>query len=51
MSCIGIAGDGALLEDLPHALLDRRDEVARDHAADDGIDELEAGAALHGLDP
>ena len=32
------------------ALLDRGDELAGDHAADDRVDELEAGAALERLD-
>ena len=39
-----------LLHRLVHALLDRGDELARDGAADDRVDELEAGAALERLD-
>ena len=36
-----VAGDDALLHRLFHALLDRRDEPGRDHAALDRVDELE----------
>ena len=38
-----IAGDGAGAHRLAHALLDRRDEAARDHAALDRVHELEPG--------
>ena len=40
----------AVLLGLGDALLDRGDEVARDHAADDRVDELDARAALVRLD-
>ena len=39
-----VAGDGALLHRLEHALLDRGDEAVRDHAALDRVDELELAA-------
>ena len=39
------AGDRALGQHLAHAFLDGRDELARDRAADDVVDELEARAA------
>src|SRR5687768_6578660 len=39
-----------MLHRLADALLDRRDELPGDHAADDLVDELEAGAALGRLD-
>ena len=44
------ARDGAFGQHLPHAFLDGRDELARDHAADHVVDELEARAALERLD-
>ena len=46
----GEAERAAVLLGLDDALLDRGDEVARDHAADDRVDELVAGAALLRLD-
>ena len=45
-----IAGEHARLHRLAHALLDRRDERARDHAALDLVDELEALADRQRLD-
>src|SRR5215467_2736491 len=39
-----IARDDALLHLGPDALLNRRDELARDHATDDLVDELETAA-------
>ena len=45
-----VAGDRALGQHLAHALLDRRDELARDRAALDLVDELEARAARQRLD-
>ena len=45
-----VAGEEALDHGRAHALLDRRDEVARDGAADDLVDELEALAARQGRD-
>ena len=42
--------DAALLHRLVHALLDRRDELPRDRAADDLVLELEADASLQRLD-
>src|SRR5688572_15331213 len=49
----GVAGEQAPRQQLPHALLDRGDEVPWDDAADDRILELEALAAREGreLDP
>ena len=44
------AGDDAVGERLPHALLDRRHEGAGDGAALDDIDEFEAGTAFQRLD-
>ena len=41
-----VAGDGAVLHRLAHALLDRRDEARRDDAALDLVDELEASPPL-----
>ena len=46
-----VAAEVALLERLDHALLDRRDERARNGAAHHLVDELEAAAARQGLDP
>src|SRR5262249_57137812 len=46
----GVAGERPLDHRLADALLDRRDEVARDHPADDLVDELEAGASRQRLD-
>ena len=45
-----IPRDVPLLHGFAHALLDRGDEVARDHPADDLVDELEAFAARQRLD-
>ena len=45
-----IAGDDAVVERLAHALLHRRDEHRRDHAALHLVDELEAAAARERLD-
>jgi hypothetical protein len=45
-----IAGDGAFVQHLAHALLDGRDELVRDAAADGLVDELEARALLARLD-
>src|SRR5208283_5098932 len=45
-----IAGEKSLDQRVAHAFLDRRNEVARDHAADDVVNELEALAARHRLD-
>ena len=42
MSCKRIAGDGAALQHLAHALLDGGNELAGNGAADDVVDELEA---------
>src|SRR5688572_3218635 len=39
----------ALVHCLQDSLLDRGDELARDGAADDGVDELEAAAAGDGI--
>ena len=47
----GEAEHAAVLHRLGDALLDRGDELARDRAADDLVDELEAAAALERLDP
>ena len=47
----GEAEHAAVLHRLVDALLDRGDELAGDRAADDLVDELEAGAALERLDP
>ena len=46
-----VARELALAQRLDDALLDGRDERPRDRAADDLVDELEAVAALQGLDP
>ena len=46
----GIAGEDALVQRLAHALLDRGNVLARDDAADDLVDELEAAAARQRLD-
>ena len=45
-----VAGHRAVLHRLQHALLDRRDEAGRDHAALDRVDELEAVAVGQRLD-
>ncbi len=45
-----VAGEDPALHAVAHALLDRRDEVARDGAAEDVVDELEAAAARERLD-
>src|ERR1700737_1857056 len=45
------AGDEAVLEDVAHAFLDRRDELAGDRAALHGVDELETLAARQRLHP
>src|SRR5882762_6206910 len=45
-----IAGDYPLLHAVADALLDGGDEVARDRAAEDVVDEFEPAPALHGLD-
>ena len=50
MSCSVEAGDRAFGQHLAHAFLDGRDELARDRAAHDVVDELEARAALERLD-
>ena len=50
-SSSGIARDRALDEHLVDAFLDRGDVLARNRAADDFVDELEAGAARQRLDP
>ena len=42
----GVAGEHAFGEGLAHALLDGRDVLVRDRAADDGVHELEPRAAL-----
>ncbi len=47
----GEAERAAVLLGLDDALFDRGDEVARDHAADDRVDELVAAAAFLRLDP
>ena len=47
----GEAEDAAGGHGLGDALLDRGDELAGDRAADDLVDELEAGAAVERLDP
>ena len=44
-----VAGEDALGQRLAHALLDRRNELPRHDAADDLVDELEAGAARQRL--
>ena len=46
-----VTGDHAVFQPLAHALFDRRHEDAGNDAALDRIDELEAGAASHRLDP
>jgi hypothetical protein len=45
-----VAGQHAVGQRVFDALLDRRDELARHHAALDGVDELEALARLLRLD-
>src|SRR5271155_4163302 len=45
-----IAGQESVGQSVAHAFFDRRNEVARDDAADDVVDELEALAARHRLD-
>ncbi len=45
-----VAGDRAAGQHLAHALFHRRDELPRDDAALDRVDELEAGAARERLD-
>ena len=45
------AGHRAVGQRLADALLDRRDELARNGAADDLVDELEASATFERLDP
>ena len=45
-----VAGEHAAAHRLADALLDRRDELLRDDAADDVVLEDEARAALAGLD-
>ena len=45
-----VAGDGAAVQHLAHAFLDRRHELAGDGAALDLVDELEAAAARQRLD-
>src|SRR5439155_16936884 len=41
-----IAGDDALIEQVVNSLFDGRDELARDGAAEDFVDDLDAAAAL-----
>src|SRR5215813_2167416 len=47
----GGAGQRAALHGGDHALLDRRNVLVRNHAALDLVDELEALAARHRLEP
>ncbi len=50
-STTGNPNTPAVLHGLVHALLDRGDELPRDRAADDLVDELEPTATLERLDP
>src|SRR5882724_9723639 len=45
-----VAGENAAFERFPDASFDRLDVFARNHAADDSLDELEADARLRRLD-